>query len=180
MLRSPYLMTSCCGSVNQNGYAGISCRESGRPLHICHILRCRDEGKILGKSRNNRFRSLCLKTIDVQESSRESQFVTIHRIPRHRQLSRFANILSKMQMKACKSLEAYNYFVSGWVGDLLVKEARDGKVVVFARVSELQFAYILIFGILKKPFSLSRLALFPHPKTAHNVGIVDSKTNKFC
>lgn len=43
--------------------------------------------------------------------------------------------ISKMQMKAYKSLEAYNYFVSGWVGDLLVRRALDDRVVVFARVS---------------------------------------------
>ena len=43
--------------------------------------------------------------------------------------------LSNSQMKAYKSLEAYNFFISGWVSSLLTKEASDGRVVVFARVS---------------------------------------------
>ena len=42
--------------------------------------------------------------------------------------------LSKEQMKAYKSLEAYNFFVSGWVSSLLTKNTKDGRVVVYARV----------------------------------------------
>ena len=52
--------------------------------------------------------------------------------------------ISKTQMKAYKSLAAYNYFVSGWVGDLL-----DDKVVVFARVSELHFSFSICVFFLQ-------------------------------
>ena len=38
-------------------------------------------------------------------------------------------------MKAYKSLGAYNFFISGWVSDLLTKNAKDGRVIVYARVS---------------------------------------------
>ena len=41
--------------------------------------------------------------------------------------------LSKEQMKAYKSLEAYNFFVSGWVSNILTRNTKDG-VVVYARV----------------------------------------------
>ena len=41
--------------------------------------------------------------------------------------------LSKEQMKAYKRLEAYNFFVSGWVSNILTRNTKDG-VVVYARV----------------------------------------------
>ena len=43
--------------------------------------------------------------------------------------------LTKTQMKAYKSLEAYNLFISGWVSSILTKEVAIGRVLVFARVS---------------------------------------------
>ena len=39
------------------------------------------------------------------------------------------------QMKACKSLDAYNFFVSGWVNGVLAKELEGDKVLLFSRVS---------------------------------------------
>lgn len=42
---------------------------------------------------------------------------------------------TRQQMKAFKSLEAYNFFVSGWVHNLGTKRLRDGYSLVFARVS---------------------------------------------
>lgn len=42
------------------------------------------------------------------------------------------------QMKAFKSLEAYNYFVSGWVNHLGSKEALNGCRLVFAQVNHSQ------------------------------------------
>ena len=42
---------------------------------------------------------------------------------------------TKQQMKAYKSLEAYNFFVSGWVNKLQTKQVGDDKSIVFARVS---------------------------------------------
>lgn len=44
---------------------------------------------------------------------------------------------TKEQMKAYKSLDAYNFFVSGWVHSVLVKEVQPDKVLVFSRVSQL-------------------------------------------
>ena len=43
--------------------------------------------------------------------------------------------LTKNQMKAYKSLEAYNFFTYGWVSGLLTKPAANDRVLVFARVS---------------------------------------------
>ena len=42
---------------------------------------------------------------------------------------------TKEQMKAYKSLEAYNVFVSGWVKSVCAKSASQNKVVLFSRVS---------------------------------------------
>lgn len=39
------------------------------------------------------------------------------------------------QMKAYKSTDAYNFFVSGWVNTLLMKKVGNDKVVVYGRVS---------------------------------------------
>ena len=39
------------------------------------------------------------------------------------------------EMKAWKSLEAYNFFVCGWVKEIGVKELKDKTCIVFARVS---------------------------------------------
>ena len=43
---------------------------------------------------------------------------------------------TKSQMKAYKSMDAYNFFVSGWVNTLYMRCVGTDKVVVFARVSE--------------------------------------------
>ena len=45
--------------------------------------------------------------------------------------------VTNSQMKAYKSLEAYNFFTSGWVGGLLTIKANNNRVVMFARVSTL-------------------------------------------
>lgn len=41
---------------------------------------------------------------------------------------------SKQQMKAFKSLEAYNFFVCGWVHGTGVKKLKDGNRLIMARV----------------------------------------------
>ena len=43
---------------------------------------------------------------------------------------------TKTQMKAYKSMDAYNFFVSGWVNTLCIRSVDADKVVVFARVSK--------------------------------------------
>ena len=43
--------------------------------------------------------------------------------------------LTHQQMKAYKSLNAYNFFVSGWVNGVLAKELEGDKVLLFSRVS---------------------------------------------
>ena len=43
--------------------------------------------------------------------------------------------LTHQQMKAFKSLHAYNFFVSGWVNGVLAKELEEDKVLLFSRVS---------------------------------------------
>ena len=42
---------------------------------------------------------------------------------------------TKTQMKAYKSMDAYNFFMSRWVNTLCIRSVDAGKVVVFARVS---------------------------------------------
>lgn len=42
-------------------------------------------------------------------------------------------------MKAFKSMEAYNFFVSGWVKDVGSKNLNDGSRLVYARVSITNF-----------------------------------------
>lgn len=46
---------------------------------------------------------------------------------------------TKTQMKAYKSMDAYNFFVSGWVNTLCIRSVDADKVVVFARVSKCFF-----------------------------------------
>lgn len=47
------------------------------------------------------------------------------------------------QMKAYKSLEAYNYFISGWVQDLGTKLLHDDFRLVFALVSCFSFHHFV-------------------------------------
>ena len=49
---------------------------------------------------------------------------------------------TKTQMKAYKSMDAYNFFVSGWVNTLCIRSVDADKVVVFARVSKCIFFMI--------------------------------------
>ena len=42
---------------------------------------------------------------------------------------------TNQQMKSYKSLEAYNYFVCGWVEDLGVKHLNENNSLIYARVS---------------------------------------------
>ena len=51
---------------------------------------------------------------------------------------------TKSQMKAYKSMDAYNFFVSGWVNTLCMRCVGTDKVVVFARVSEDELIKLLI------------------------------------
>lgn len=51
------------------------------------------------------------------------------------------------QMKAYKSTEGYNFFVSGWVNTLLVKKVGTNKAVVSGRVSKIQYCSYIIFNI---------------------------------
>jgi len=44
---------------------------------------------------------------------------------------------TRIQMKAYKSMEAYNFFVSGWVHDLGTKMLHNDCRLVFARVSDI-------------------------------------------
>ena len=46
---------------------------------------------------------------------------------------------TQTQMKAYKSMDAYNFFVSGWVNTLCMRSVDTDKVVVFARVSNVIF-----------------------------------------
>ena len=46
-----------------------------------------------------------------------------------------ASWATNKQMKAYKSTEAHNFFVSGWVNTLMMKRVDSDKVVVYARVS---------------------------------------------
>ena len=47
-----------------------------------------------------------------------------------------ASWATNKEMKAYKSTEAYNFFVSGWVNSLLVRKVGDDKVVVYSRVCQ--------------------------------------------
>lgn len=49
---------------------------------------------------------------------------------------------TKQQMKAYKSLEAYNFFVSGWVHNLGIIRLRDDFRLVFARVSLYLYGFV--------------------------------------
>lgn len=49
---------------------------------------------------------------------------------------------TQTQMKAYKSMEAYNFFVSGWVNTLLMRSVEADKVVVYARVNMLYFKIV--------------------------------------
>ena len=51
---------------------------------------------------------------------------------------------TKDMMKAYKSLEAYNFFISGWVNTLHAKKVDDNKTVIFARVSTKMFLRLKI------------------------------------
>ena len=46
---------------------------------------------------------------------------------------------TKTQMKAYKSMDAYNFFVSGWVNTLCLRSVDTDKVLVFARVGNVTF-----------------------------------------
>ena len=47
-------------------------------------------------------------------------------------------------MKAYKSMDAYNFFASGWVNTLCIRSVDAEKVVVFARVSKCFFFSLMI------------------------------------
>ncbi|XP_026049118.1 uncharacterized protein LOC113036816 isoform X1 [Astatotilapia calliptera] len=55
---------------------------------------------------------------------------------------------TRQQMKAFKSLEAYNFFVSGWVHNLGTKRLRDGYSLVFARIWKMQVPGALLFLVM--------------------------------
>lgn len=49
---------------------------------------------------------------------------------------------TRQQMKAYKSLEAYNFFVNRWVHNLGVKRLHDDHRLVFARVSVCSYIFL--------------------------------------
>ena len=54
---------------------------------------------------------------------------------------------TKQQMKAYKSMEAYNFFVCGWVHNLGTKRLEDGYCLVFARVSLSSFLCVKVLAL---------------------------------
>lgn len=54
-----------------------------------------------------------------------------------------ASWATNKEMKAYKSTEAYNFFVSGWVNSLYMKKVGDNRVVVYARVSKICTSYFV-------------------------------------
>ena len=51
---------------------------------------------------------------------------------------------TQTQMKAYKSMDAYNFFVSGWVNTLCMRSVDTDKVVVFAKVSNVIFGGVYL------------------------------------
>ena len=51
---------------------------------------------------------------------------------------------TKQQMKAYKSMEAYNFFVSGWVHNLGTKRLHDDHCLVFARLSVCSYIVLCV------------------------------------
>lgn len=51
------------------------------------------------------------------------------------------------QMKAFKSLDAYNYFICGWVNTWGTREALNNCQLVFGRVSCLIFFVVMLGGV---------------------------------
>ena len=51
---------------------------------------------------------------------------------------------TKQQMKAYKSMEAHNFFVSGWVHNLGTKRLHDDYRLVFARVSVCSYIVLCV------------------------------------
>ena len=46
---------------------------------------------------------------------------------------------TKTQMKAYRSIDAYNIFVSGWVNTVCLRSVDTDKVLLFARVGNVTF-----------------------------------------
>ncbi|KAF3859842.1 hypothetical protein F7725_000097 [Dissostichus mawsoni] len=70
------------------------------------------------------------------------------------------------QMKAYKSLEAFNYFVCGWVNDLGTKEALNKCRLVFARVP-VPAAMVPAPAAMVPASEPDLTAMFPAPEPAH-------------
>ncbi len=79
----------------------------------------------------------CLKKSDFCYNHDDFPCVTFPDISNYLVLS--TSFYTTQQMKAFKSMEAYNFFVSGWVKDVGFKILKDGSRLVYARVSITSF-----------------------------------------
>lgn len=75
----------------------------------------------------------CLKKKDLSYEFADFPPVSFPDISNYLVLS--TSFYTSKQMKAFKSMEAYNFFVCGWVKDLGTKRLKDGSRLVYARVS---------------------------------------------
>jgi hypothetical protein len=78
-----------------------------------------------------------LKKSDFSYNHDDFPFITFPDISNYLVLS--MSFYTTQQMKAFKSMEAYNFFVSGWVKDVGSKNLNDGSHLVYARVSVTNF-----------------------------------------
>ena len=76
----------------------------------------------------------CLKKKDFSYEFVDFPSVSFPDISNYLVLS--TSFYTTKQMKAFKSMEAYNFFVCGWVKDLGTKLLKDGSRLVYARVSD--------------------------------------------
>jgi len=76
----------------------------------------------------------CLKKKDFSYEFIDFPSVSFPDISNYLVLS--TSFYTAKQMKAFKSMEAYNFFVCGWVKDLGTKLLKDGSRLVYARVSD--------------------------------------------
>ena len=63
---------------------------------------------------------------------------------------------TKQQMKAYKSMEAYNFFISGWVHNLGNKLLHDGYCLVFARVSLSSFLCVKVLAASSRGYNVHK------------------------
>ena len=78
-----------------------------------------------------------LKKSDFSYNHDDFPLITFPDISNYLVLS--TSFYTTQQMKAFKSMEDYNFFVSGWVKDVGSKNLNDGSRLVYARVSKTNF-----------------------------------------